>query len=116
MTCRRCSECRGEEHHWGEFVAFAEDFPEHPAAKLGYVCWYVCKHCDAVWRIDLEDDDVRERVDPEAETPPAGIVIPVGRWDVAFARAQALSSPRGSFARGRAIATYTIAKRAERSS
>lgn len=32
--CRRCSECRGENHHWIEEVA--EPF-------VGYVC----KHCDA---------------------------------------------------------------------
>jgi hypothetical protein len=35
-------------------VAFADEEPEHEAAKAGCVAWYVCKHCDA-WREEDEE-------------------------------------------------------------
>lgn len=79
-TCRRCTECQGEEHHWmgeGEAVFepdVAEDVAEfrraHPqlndeqAAELapGFEC---CKHCPAVrlWQWDADDylDEDMER-------------------------------------------------------
>lgn len=38
MTCKRCSECVGCDHHWLDSVDFEDDGePE-----------YVCKHCPAV--------------------------------------------------------------------
>jgi hypothetical protein len=38
VPCRRCSECRGSEHHWLDNMDF--EGPEDPE--------YVCKHCPAV--------------------------------------------------------------------
>lgn len=54
--CRRCTECVGEEHHWSdEYIVFADDEPEHPAAIAGHEAWLVCKHCPE-WK-GMEDDD-----------------------------------------------------------
>lgn len=57
---RPCGECSGGGHHFSDaMVDFADENPEHEAAKLGIGLWLVCKHCDA-WREDeddLEDDD-----------------------------------------------------------
>jgi hypothetical protein len=56
-SCRRCTECVGEEHHWSdEYIEFAEDEPDHEAAKRGLDCWLVCKHCPA-WKPYPEDDE-----------------------------------------------------------
>lgn len=61
---RRCVDCEGEKHHWGEYFGFKEEEPdedddssgpEHPAAKAGLLAWQVCKHCPA-WR-QMPDDD-----------------------------------------------------------
>jgi hypothetical protein len=47
-TCRRCTECVGEEHHWSdEYIEFAEDEPDHEA----------CKHCPAWKPYDPDADD-----------------------------------------------------------
>ena len=45
-TCRRCSECVGQDHHWMENQRFNQDGdPE-----------YVCKHCEAACA-GVDDDD-----------------------------------------------------------
>lgn len=57
--CRRCVDCRGEEHHYSiEIVEFADNEPDHPAAQAGHQMWMVCKHCEA-WKpiTDKELDD-----------------------------------------------------------
>lgn len=45
-TCRRCSECVGEEHHWTENGRVCE--PGDP--------YYICKHCDAACA-EVDDDE-----------------------------------------------------------
>ena len=40
QTCRRCSECRGENHHWLEAC-------NPPAPDGDGFVGYECKHCDA---------------------------------------------------------------------
>jgi len=56
--CRRCSECEGTHHFSDGMIVFIEDAStDHPAAKIGIQCWYVCKHCEA-WTVN-----------PEMETP-----------------------------------------------
>ena len=40
QTCRRCSECQGENHHWLEHC-------DDPAEVAEPFVGYVCKHCDA---------------------------------------------------------------------
>lgn len=45
-TCRRCSECRGQEHH---FLPLEEQDEETGDF------YYPCKHCDA--RLPIGDDD-----------------------------------------------------------
>jgi hypothetical protein len=53
-TCRRCADCEGQEHHFGDaYIGTAEESPDHPAAVHG--SWYECKHCPA-WVLDLDDD------------------------------------------------------------
>lgn len=39
-ACRRCSECRGENHHWIEHC-------DDPAEVAEPFVGYICKHCDA---------------------------------------------------------------------
>lgn len=60
---RPCSECDPGEHHFGEYVHDAEDYPDHPMAKAtdlfhGPPCWYTCKHCEA-WAIEPDFVDAR---------------------------------------------------------
>jgi hypothetical protein len=40
MTCRRCSECPGADHHWIESVYGDEPINESSPS-------HICKHCDA---------------------------------------------------------------------
>lgn len=45
-----CSDCgNGEKgHHFGDsYLSDPEEEPDHPLAKVGDECWYVCKHCPA---------------------------------------------------------------------
>ena len=41
MACRRCSECKGDVHHWLESVYGDEPIDEFSPS-------HICKHCDAV--------------------------------------------------------------------
>lgn len=52
--CRRCSECRGENHHWLEECE--EPTPEKPDGWAGYIC----KHCEARAAMCLTCDGAAE--------------------------------------------------------
>ncbi len=52
--CRRCSECRGENHHWIEECE--EPTPEKPDGWAGYVC----KHCEARAEMCISCDGAAE--------------------------------------------------------
>lgn len=54
VPCRRCSECRGQSHHWMEEFDDGDD--ETGAGDM----WWGCKHCDVM--MPMEDCDE----DPEA--------------------------------------------------
>lgn len=59
-----CIEC-DEGHHFADpMIDFAEDEPEHEAAKLGVEQWWQCKHCPA-WREYTGDED--DEPDPADE-------------------------------------------------
>jgi hypothetical protein len=54
--CPRCSECEGEEHHWGEFAGMLDEQglpleyqPDEPDIDdPSYHMGYICKHCEAI--------------------------------------------------------------------
>jgi hypothetical protein len=56
-TCRRCSECRGQEHHWlpsaADHLMRVGDDPA--SAELHIVV--PCKHCDAIRKWKDDDND-----------------------------------------------------------
>jgi len=71
---RPCTECPDRDHHFSDaMVEFAANEPDHEAAKLGAIAWYVCKHCDA-WRecTNAEADDEDLDLDGDDEMPPRG--------------------------------------------
>lgn len=59
-----CSECSEGDHHFSDMmIEFADNRPNHEAAKAGVMVWYQCKHCDA-WR-EFTDDDADDGEDAE---------------------------------------------------
>lgn len=49
--CRRCAECADEDHHWLYLGHLLRDAEEEPVC-----CVAVCKHCDAIRRIDESEE------------------------------------------------------------
>jgi hypothetical protein len=82
-ACRRCAECVGEDHHWSfEYVVWADDEPEHPAAEQGLDCWLTCKHCDE-WKPYPDDDNENTASTINLSCGKCGAVISVRAGDVA---------------------------------
>jgi hypothetical protein len=63
MTCRRCSECEGQDHHWLDNQDFGND-PDEAEDPTGNQ--YVCKHCEAVGNECNECEGEGEIMDDEA--------------------------------------------------
>lgn len=60
-SCRRCSECIGQDHHWIEGGSLPDECPDCITAASDYVC----KHCPARRPLDASDE-------PEFECGPMG--------------------------------------------
>jgi hypothetical protein len=70
--CRRCDECATEKHHLLPLEDYAEEYPEHAAAKAGHHAWYACKHCPAYLPVT---DEVMDVLDAEADVS-KHVVVP----------------------------------------
>jgi hypothetical protein len=63
--CRRCSECKGQDHHWLDNPDFGNgDDPDDPAS-VDYQ--FTCKHCPAMGGecpdcdgLGIQDDDIED--------------------------------------------------------
>lgn len=55
-----CDECAGPHHFNDGYAAFADEDPDHPAAKAGHEAWWECKHCEA-WKNEVADEIDRLR-------------------------------------------------------
>lgn len=67
----RCADCDGQDHHWLTDIdhGYANDEPEHPAARAGLDAWDICKHCTA-WRpITDEEPDFTTCTEPKCKGP-----------------------------------------------
>lgn len=71
-----CVEC-DKDHHFVEVMSdFAEEHPNHPAAKVGCEAWLVCKHCPA-WReydADGNQDGEGDEADEDGTCDACGCV------------------------------------------
>lgn len=71
-TCQRpCVECQDNVHHLSNvMMGWAADEPDHEAAKLGVVCWWMCKHCDSWIECTGGEDEDGPDVSLFAALPP----------------------------------------------
>lgn len=95
----RCADCDGDDHHWLTDIShgFADDEPDHPAARAGHAAWDICKHCPA-WR--AVPDEIEELRCQMCKGPPEVVImLPMlgtfCRWHAIQAGRESLKSSGG---------------------